>query len=147
MRSLYTNIPYTEGIEAVRKSLQKSKTSISLSIIISFLKLILTLNNFVFNSVNYLQKKGCVMGWFEEHFIYPLILRFGKFCLRYIDDMFLIWNGTQEKFEAVVDKINNCHPTIKFEYQISNTEINFLDTTVFKVGNQLRTKLYTKPSH
>ena len=29
---------------------------------------------------------------------------------------------------------------------MSKTEINFLDTTVFKVDNKLRTKLYLKPT-
>ena len=67
VQSSYTNIPHT-GIEAVKKSLQKSKSSISLSIIISFLRLTQTLNIFVLNNVNYLQKKGFVMVWFEEYF-------------------------------------------------------------------------------
>ena len=43
-------------------------------------------------------------------------------------------------------KINECHPSIKFEYEMSQTEINFLDTTVFRVDNKLRTKLYVKPT-
>ena len=38
-------------------------------------------------------------------------------------------------------KINECHPSIKLEYEMSKTEINFLDTTVFKVDNKLRTKV------
>ena len=38
------------------------------------------------------------------------------------------------------------HPSIKFEYEISQTEINFLDITVFKVDNKLRTKVYNKPT-
>ena len=71
VRSLYTNILHTEGIEAVKQKLKKSKPSI------------LRLNNFVFNGINYLQKKGCtigtkcapsyasiVVGWFEEKFIF-----------------------------------------------------------------------------
>ena len=109
VRSLYTNIPHTEGIEVVRKSLQKSKPSISISIFIKSLGLIL-LNNVIFNGVKYLQKKGCALGkctpsyenllmsWFEEHFIYAVTLRFSKFYLRYIDDIFLIRNGTKEEF-------------------------------------------------
>ena len=121
---------YTKGIRAVRKSWQKSKSSINLSIIISFLTLTLALNNSVFNSVNYLQKKGCVMGWFEEYFIYSLILRFCNFFVRYINDIFLIWSGTQEKFEAFVFKVNNFDPTIKLEYQISNTENNFSELVI-----------------
>ena len=159
VRSLYTNISHTEVIKAVKNYLQKSKPSITISIIITFLRLILTLNNFVFNGVNHLQKKGCAvgtkcapsyanlfMGWFEKHFIYPLILRFSKIYLRYIDDIFIIWNRTKEEFEVFLQKISNCHPTIKSEYQISKTEITFLNTTVLKVGSQLRPKLYTKPT-
>ena len=86
VRSLYTNIPHTEGIKVVKKSLQNSRSSISIPISITFLRLILTLNNFVFNGVNYLQTKGCPMGtkcaasytnlsmgYFEEHFVYRLI--------------------------------------------------------------------------
>ena len=162
VRSLYTNIPHTEGIEVVRKSLQKSKPSISISIFITSLGLIL-LNNVIFNGVKYLQKKGCALGkcthsyenllmsWFEEHFIYAVILQFSKFYLRYTDDIFLICNGTKEQFESFLHKkANNCHPTIKYEYQISKTEIRrhkaFFDMTVFKVGNQLHTKLYMTPT-
>ena len=35
-----------------------------------------------------------------------------------------------EKFEAFVDKVNNFDPTIKFEYQISNTENNFSELVI-----------------
>ena len=60
--SLYTNIPHKEGIEAVKQKSTKSKPGISIKVVLTFLKLILTLNNFVFNGINYLQKKGCAMG-------------------------------------------------------------------------------------
>ena len=60
--SLYINIPHKEGIEAVKQKLKKSKPSISIKVILTFLKLILALNNFVFNGINYLQEKGCAMG-------------------------------------------------------------------------------------
>ena len=61
VRSLYSNISHKEGIETVKQKLKKSKPSISIKVILTFLKLILTLNNFVFNGINYLQKKGCAM--------------------------------------------------------------------------------------
>ena len=38
------------------------------------------------------------------------------------------------------------HPSIKFESEISQTEISFLDITVFKVDNKLWTKVYNKPT-
>ena len=130
----------------------------SIKVILTFLKLVLTLTNFVFNRINYLQKKGCVMGskcapscaiifigWFEEKFIFPLLTNLSNFYLCFIDDIFLIWNGTNTEFDNFLKKINECHPRIKFEYEMSQTEINFVDTTVFKVDNKLRTKVYVKP--
>ena len=138
---------YLEGIEAVKRKLKKSKPSISIKVILTFLKVILTLNNFVFNGINYLQKKGCAMGtkcepsyanifmgWFEEKFIFPLLTNLSDFYLRFIDDLFLIWNGTKTEFDNFLKKINEYHPGIKFEYEMPKTEINFLDTTVLKVN-------------
>ena len=86
VRSLYTNIPHKKGIEAVEQSLQKRPTTTPSTVILTFLNLILILNNFVFYGINYLQTKGCamgtkctpcyaniLMGMFEERFIYPQI--------------------------------------------------------------------------
>ena len=43
-------------------------------------------------------------------------------------------------------KTNECYPSIKFEYEMSKSQINFLDTTVFKADKKLRTKVYVKPT-
>ena len=87
------------------------------------------------------------MGWFEEKFIFPLLTNVSDFYLRFIDDIFLIWNGTKTEFDNFLKKINECNPSIKFEYEISKKkQISFLETTVFKVDNKLRTKLYVKPT-
>ena len=87
------------------------------------------------------------MGWFEEKFIFPLLTNLSDFYLRFVDNIFLIWNGTKTEFDDFFKKINEYHPSIKFEYEISKTEINFLDTTEFKVDNRLRTKVYVKPTN
>ena len=86
------------------------------------------------------------MGWFEENFIFPLLTNLSDFYLRFIDNIFLIWNGAKIEFDNFLIKINECHPSIKFEYEMSKIEINFLDTIVFKVDNKLRIKLYAKPT-
>ena len=153
---IYTNIPHKQGIETAKQKLKKSKPSITIKAILAFLKLILTLNNFVFNGINYRQKKVCAMGtkcapsypnifmgWFEEKFIFPLLTNFSDFNLRIVDDIFLIWNGTETEFD---DFFLKKHPSVKFEYEMSKTEINFLDTTVFKADNKLLTKVYVKPT-
>ena len=104
---IYTNIPHKQGIEAAKQKLKKSKPSITIKAILAFLKRILTLNNFVFNGINYRQKKvyamgsypNIFMGWFEEKFIFPLLTNFSNFNLRFVDDIFLIWNGTKTEFD------------------------------------------------
>ena len=58
--SLYINIPSNEGIKAVETTL-KGK-NLQTKVIISFLELTLTLNNFILNYTNFLQIKRCAMG-------------------------------------------------------------------------------------
>ena len=47
-----------------------------------------------------------LMGWFEEKFIFPLLTNLSDFHLRFIDDIFLIWNGTKTEFDDFFKKIN-----------------------------------------
>ena len=51
---------------------------------------------------------------------------------RFIDDIFIIWTGTNAEFEKFMSNINQIHPTIKFTYEISDTELTFLDVTLYK---------------
>ena len=51
---------------------------------------------------------------------------------RYIDDVFSLWNTSLKKIESFVEKANNFHSTIKFTAEMSETEITFLDTKVYK---------------
>ena len=62
VKSLYTNIPNAEGIKSIKTPLENySNRTASAKVITTFLALILTLNNFIFNCKNYLQIKGCAM--------------------------------------------------------------------------------------
>ena len=61
--SLYKNIPNSEGIKAVKTSLDNfPRKTISTKVITTFLSLNLTLNNFVFDCKSYIQIKGCAIG-------------------------------------------------------------------------------------
>ena len=63
VKSLYTNIPNSEGIAAVKNAYDNyPKKLIATKVITTFLALILTLNNFIFNCKHYLQIKGCAIG-------------------------------------------------------------------------------------
>ena len=47
------------------------------------------------------------MGWFEEKFIFPLLTNLSDFYLRFVDKIFLIWNGTKTEFDDFFKKIMN----------------------------------------
>ena len=161
VKSLYTNIPNNEGIKAVKESYEKYKEkTVSTKVIITFLSLILALNNFVFNCTHYLQTMGCAMGTicapsyanivmanFEAKHIYPYIKEKSLLYLRYIDDIFMIWKGTKVELITFIKELNEKHKTIKFDFQISPRKIAFLDAMLYKnENNNIKTTLYRKPT-
>ena len=121
VKSLYINIPNNEGIKAAREAYDNHPNkTVATKVIITFLSLILTLNNFVFNSINYLQIMGCAMGTvcepayanifmaqFEKQHIYPYIKNKSVLYLRYIDDIFMIWTGTKQELLTFLEKLNS----------------------------------------
>ena len=88
------------------------------------------------------------MGKFEITYIYPYINQFSNFYCRFIDYIFFIWNGTVIQLQEFIKKLNNCHPTIKFDFKFSKTRIECLDTTVYKnkKQNKLLATVYCKPT-
>ena len=51
---------------------------------------------------------------------------------RYIDDVFSLWDINKGEIGSFIELANNHHPTIKFMADISETEITFLDTCIYK---------------
>lgn len=53
---------------------------------------------------------------------------------RFIDVIFVIWIGSKTDFSSYMTNLNQVHTTIKFTYEISETdlELTFLDITVYK---------------
>ena len=56
---------------------------------------------------------------------------------RYIDDIFSPWDSHEKNVDQFIEQANKFHPTIKFTAEISENEITFLDTEVFK-GERLK---------
>lgn len=48
--------------------------------------------------------------------------------LRFIDNIFLIWNGETDSLTAFIQYLNGVVPLIKFTHEISCSSVNFLDT-------------------
>ncbi|XP_075439873.1 uncharacterized protein LOC142483772 [Ascaphus truei] len=65
---------------------------------------------------------------------------------RYIDDIFIIWDGTETNLLAFMDYLNSISSTIRFTMSFSSKEITFLDTVVYEVDGILATRVYIKPT-
>ncbi len=61
-KSLYTNTPHDEGIEACRKALERRPHGPPTAYLTRMMEQILTLNNFSFNGEHYLQLNGTAIG-------------------------------------------------------------------------------------
>ena len=140
--SLYTNIPNSEGITAIRETLSEHRPNKqdmpSNDSLIQLLKMVLQKNNFQFNDQNYLQIGGIAMGTrvapsYAYLFMCKLEQRLisnynkkTKIWLRYIDDIFFVWEHGNTELQNWYEYLNS----IKFTMEKSKTNISILDTMV-----------------
>lgn len=127
--SLYTNIPHDEGAQYAKEAYQqtfKRHTHMPHPNTIHKLTNIVLKNNVIRFADNcYLQTQGTAMGTKMAPSYANLFM--GKieqqlqsmstnilFWKRFIDDIFLIWKGTQQELSNFTQDINQIHPTIKF---------------------------------
>ena len=65
-------------------------------------------------------------GIISKSIIKPLVWK------RYIDDVFCLWDTNEGNIKEFVTRANHYHDAIKFTAEISDSEIAFLDTKVYK---------------
>jgi hypothetical protein len=75
-------------------------------------------------------------------------LNFIHFYKRYIDDILVIWTGTETDFKLFITKINMLHHSIKFtcDYNLNTCSTTYLDTPISLSNNVINTDLYRKPT-
>ncbi|XP_071155741.1 uncharacterized protein [Mytilus edulis] len=157
--SLYTNIPHDDGIEACREVWNSRNTlHPPTECLIQLLTLVLKCNNFVFNGEHFLQVNGTAMGTkmapsYANIFMGKLEQRILNASLhqplswfRFIDDIDMKWDNTEQELNLFIHHANNAHPSIKFTYEISDSKITFLDTTTQLRDGNILTDLYCKPT-
>eukprot|EP00061_Rhincodon_typus_P006817 g27841.t1 len=104
------------------------------------MELVLTLNNFSFNSSHFLQTKGvgmgpCVGPSYACHFVGCVEQAFFRcytgtiphLFLHYFDDYIGAALCSHEELEQFINFINTFHPNLKFTWTISDTSLPFLD--------------------
>ena len=158
--SLYSNIPHDDGIKAFDHLMSEMGKSQAGSVISKLINLVLTKNNFQFNGENYLQVLGTAMGTrmapsFASLFMGKLEMDFLETCdktpliwLRFLDDIFMVWNHKEQEFHEFISKINKFHDTIKFTFNYSNKEATFLDVNIkMKENGKLDTSITEKATN
>ncbi|TWW80191.1 hypothetical protein D4764_01G0000060 [Takifugu flavidus] len=162
--SLYTNIEIPLGLGAIRRILGRHPDpNRPDDCLMRLLEISLTRNDFVFQNKFYLQVKGTAMGkrfapayaniymaeW--EEVVFKKCKQLPLIYLRYLDDIWGIWTHLRKDFDGFVQITNEHHTSIKVEATPNDTEIDFLDITIFKGPNLLQTgtldtRMFFKPT-
>ena len=167
--SLYTNIDHNEGADSCYRALQKrSLKKVSSAILKKLILLVLQSNIFRFNEQLYRKIKGTAMGtpmavnyaniflddfenkmldeFYEINKMRPLVW------WRYIDDIFFIWHGDETSLRKFIhfcdtySESKHMKSNIKFESNILNESVNFLDVRVSLSNGYIKTSVYSKPT-
>lgn len=59
--------------------------------------------------------------------------------LRFVDNVFVIWMGTEDKLTCFEESINQIHPLLKFPRTKSQTEVYYLDVKIKIIADRLHT--------
>lgn len=98
-------------------------------------------NYFQYDGKTFKQKDGIAMGtnaapeianYYLLHLLDPRIISNSKVKLykRFLDDLLLFWNGTQDEFLTFYAQLNQLIPGITFTHQISSESNEFLDLRI-----------------
>ena len=163
VESLYTNIPHEDGLAAMSFFLS-TNDEVPSEFLLSLTNFILKSNYFTFDEKWYIQIQGTAMGsafapnyanlfmghW-ESQSIHnraasPL-LKNVTFWKRYIDDIFMVFVGSEDELFQFKEYINGTHHTLKFTMEHSREQIDFLDLRIStdNEGN-LQTTIFRKPT-
>ena len=184
--ALYDNIPNKEGIEALGEALDERKTpKVPTGFIQRVMEVILEWNLFEFHEASYLQKAGVAMGIhpapnYADVFMArrvdnkiveivekmkraesekkPILLLMLK---RFLDDLFLILQGSTKQLHMLLEQMNKIHASIQFTMEhtsisseaeedkcdcVPTYSISFLDTSCRLENGKIEIDLFRKES-
>ena len=164
VESLYINIPVSEAIEIALDEHYKKPTKVDCALNRDQMRKLLNLAvrdiPFRFFNDQYCQVDGVAMGSPLAPILADLFMtkmeqklnRFStnqhKIWLRYVDDVFCVFEINVENIHAFLERINKWHPNLRFTIELEqNKQLPFLDVTVIRENNQHTTTLYRKPTH
>ena len=151
VKSLYTCIPHSEGIQACTEALLKSKennpSQPNTEVLACLLELVLKNNLFEFDGTYYKQLQGTAMGTklapayanifmgqLEHNILSHTSLK-PSFYKRFIDDILILWPHSEADLNTFLTSLNDFHPSIKFTFEYNKNRITFLDLDIYKGPN------------
>ncbi|CAM2708160.1 unnamed protein product [Rotaria socialis] len=161
IRNLYTMLPQEGALNILVEFLNvhgyTKVKGIPLETIRLLASIVLKENVFVYGKKMYQQVLGGAMGssftlalanifmwkWQKE-----LVRRqdmIGEYYGRYIDDVFMTWNKSENELKKIIENANTWHPNIKLEYKIGKS-LPFLDVLLTNINSTLSTSVYHKPA-
>ena len=175
LEKMYNNITDELGMGAARTYLDArisqsgenyltQDPKVSTNSLMTGLEICLKNNYFKFNEKIYKQKGGvgtgiklappyaCLaVGDYETEVFKegcPEIINLIEFWKRFIDDIFILFNGSEEMCAELVRHLNSIMPgTIKLKYNYSETSVEFLDLKIMIQNGKLVTDLFVKPTN
>ena len=169
VKDMYPSIEHTLGQEAIKYWIEKYPellpSRFSKEFVIEALIFVLQNNTGYFDGKFYKQTIGTatgikpagtyadlVMGYLEIGLFSQLKNLKGKkvahyfwqYYRRYLDDGQIMWDNRLGDFQDIFTLMNNSHPKLKFTCEHSQDSLVYLDVTILKTANGIKTEIYQK---
>ena len=169
--SMYENLEQNLGIPALRYYLTRYPellpSRFTVNSVIEFMCFVLDNNTGYFDGEIYRQTVGTAtgikqapeyadlaMGFLEINLFYKINKNLGPKIAtffwdtyrRYLDDGFILWDTRLGDFQKVFELMNTMHKSINFTMEQSMESLQYLDITIYKTPEGIKTKAYTKPT-
>jgi hypothetical protein len=161
VRSLFTNIPLDKAIKIGMINIRKYHKHLKINDydLTELFNYCTKYSNFTFNNEHYDQVNGVAMGSPLAPILAHLFMsnleenidnykgKKPEIYHRYVDDVFLIMNGTQKDISKFNKFMNNLETSIKFTVEVQeNNKLPFLDVMIERQDSLLITYVYHKPT-
>ena len=171
VEALFTSVPVEESLSIISGLLREdeslpSRTDFDTASILTLTRFCLTSCYFKFGDHFYLQSDGVAMGsslssvvanifmcTFEREALASarrLSLTVPKLWLRYVDDVFVLYEGDEHSLNTFFCHVNSCHESITFTKEVEKEgTLPFLDLLIARnvADASLDFTVYRKPTH